>query len=379
MKNRVGIIGGGQLAQMMAKAAKKLNLTITVLDPTENAPASGVADSQIIGDYTDKIALEKLAEAADFITVEVEIPDEEILHKVLANFRTLGKLVNPPPEDLAIIQDKLKQKEFLRLHSIPTAPFIEVSSKEDIQKAAETFGYPIVLKSRTGGYDGRGNAVIHTDSEIDSALQSLQGKGLYIEQFIPFKKELSAIVARNTKGETASYPILETIHKDNICHIVIAPAPVSEHIKKEASKVAENVLKNLKGAGVYAIELFLSQDDKVLVNEIAPRVHNSGHLTIEANETSQFEQHLRAITGMPLGATDMKVPAAVMINILGEREGKAELKGEEAVRTIPGAYLHVYGKLMTKVQRKMGHITVVDESVEEALLKAKKARAMISI
>lgn len=379
MKKRIGIIGGGQLAQMMATESKHLGYTTTILDPIPNSPGAQVATTQIIADYTNKEALQKLADSSDFITIEVEIPDERILHNVLAHFRSLGKGVNPPPEDLAIIQDKLKQKEFLRIHRIPTAAFIEVKTSEDIEKALKEFGSPVLVKSRTGGYDGRGNALIYTPKDIEKALSDLQGKGLYVEQLVPFTKELSVIVARSTTGEVTVYPTLETIHKNNICHIVIAPARVSSKASKQAQKVAHEVLKNFKGAGVYAIEMFLEKDDDILVNEIAPRVHNSGHLTIEACETSQFEQHIRAITGMPLGKTDMKVPAAVMINILGERDGEAKLRGSEALRAIPGATLHIYGKLMTRKERKMGHITVVGEDIDDILVKAKKARTLILI
>lgn len=386
-QKRIGIVGGGQLARMMIQESHHLGFEITVLDPTPESPGGQVANRQIVADYTDKKALSELAEASDFITIEVEIDDEEVLHQTLSNFRALGKIVNPPPEDLAIIQDKLKQKEFLRVHQVPTAPFMEVSHTEDIIKAAEIFNYPIILKSRTGGYDGRGNALIKSSRDIEKAVSKLdphlrgddKSLRLYVEQFVPFTKELSVIMARSTTGETASYPTLETIHKNNICHIVIAPARIAKDASKKTQEVARNVLNNLKGAGVYTVEMFLTKDGEVLVNEIAPRVHNSGHLTIEACETSQFEQHIRAITGMPLGKTNLKVKAAVMINILGERDCSAQPKGEDDVLAIPGATVHIYGKLMTKHERKMGHITVIGETVEEALEKAKRARSLITI
>src|SRR3990167_5572830 len=256
---------------------------------------------------------------------------------------------------------------------------MEVFSIEDIIHAGKLVGYPMILKARTDAYDGRGNTLIKTDKDIQRGLEKLKGRILYIEQYVPFVKELAVMVARNPKGEIAAFPVVETIHKDNICDTVIAPAQISKKVKRDAQRLAEKVMKYLNGAGVFGIEMFLKKDNSVIINEIAPRVHNSGHYTIEACFTSQFEQHIRAISGLPLGSTEMKVPAAVMINILGERTGPSKLKGLKKTLTIPQVFVHVYGKMETKIDRKMGHITALGKNIKDAYKKARLARKYISI
>ncbi|KKS53121.1 MAG: Phosphoribosylaminoimidazole carboxylase, ATPase subunit, partial [Candidatus Gottesmanbacteria bacterium GW2011_GWA1_42_26] len=284
-----------------------------------------------------------------------------------------GSIIHPSIKTFKLINDKYLQKEFFQKAKIPVADFMAVENKEDILKATKKFGYPILLKTRLFAYDGRGNALIKKASDIEKQMNSLQGKGLYVEKYIPFIKELAVMVARNTKGEIATYQVVETIHKNNILHVVKAPAAL------KARNLAKNVMQHLKGAGVFGIEMFLTKSRKVLVNEIAPRVHNSGHYTIEACVTNQFAQHIRAISGLPLGKTDMLVGAAVMINILGERAGSAEVSGIEKALGLPQTYVHIYGKKDTKMERKMGHITAVDKSLEKAYKKAKLARKLISI
>lgn len=375
MKNRIGIVGGGQLGRMLALDAQKMGFTVRVVDPTPNGPASQVGAQQIIGGYSDAEATKKLAELSDFLTVEIE----HINTATLSELEKKGNKVNPSPKTIEIIKDKFQQKIYLQKHQIPTADFIEVTTKEDIEKVAQKFGYPLVLKAKKDAFDGRGNALIKNKKGIESGLEKLKGRELYVEKFVPFIKELSVVIARSTKGEVVTYPVVETIHKNNICNIVISPALVDKKVTRKAEQLARNVLEHLKGAGVFAVEMFVTKKGEVLVNEIAPRVHNSGHLTIEANDTSQFEQHIRAITGLPLGSTQLKVPAAVMINILGERIGPVDVTGLEKVLNIPGVHVHIYGKSDTKVDRKMGHITVIDQTVEKALQKAKKARKLLSI
>ena len=379
MKNRIGIVGGGQLGRMMGFEAKKMGHTVVILDPTPNSPAGQVTDQQIIANYTDKKALRELAKISDVLTVEVEINDEEILHTVLQTIIKKGTAVNPPPQALSIIQDKLIQKKFLKKHGIPTPEFMEIKNKNYVLKAAKKYGYPLLLKARTGAYDGRGNVLIKKETDIDSALEKFKGRALYIEKFVPFVKELAIMVARNTKGEIIDYPVVETVHKKNICHIVYAPAPVDKKIADKARKLGIKVMKHLKGAGVFGIEMFVDKKGHVLINEIAPRVHNSGHYTIEACFTSQFEQHIRAITGMPLGSTEMKVPAAVMINILGERMGTAEVSGLNKALKHQGVSVHIYGKSDTKHERKMGHLTAVGKNLKDAYNKAIRARKQIKI
>lgn len=372
---KIGIVGGGQLGRMMAQAAKKMGIYVTVSDPTPDSPAGQVADFQIVADYKDPEAIGKLAELSDVLTFEIELANDEALKKVVSS----GKAVHPNPATLSIIRDKFLQKEFLKKNVIPTADFVSVQNREDIVSAGEEFGYPFLLKARTDAYDGRGNALVRNEADIDKGLEKLKGRDLYVEKFVPFVKELAVMVARTPSGEVATYPVVETRHVDNICDVVLAPAPVAESIKEKALRLAKKTIETLEGAGVFGIEMFATADDKVYINEIAPRVHNSGHYTIEANETSQFEQHIRAILDMPLGSTDMKVKAAAMKNILGERNGSGTPVGVEEAEKIPGVTVHMYGKKESRIQRKMGHIAVVGETIEECLTKAERARKMIQI
>lgn len=378
MNKRIGIVGGGQLARMMADPAKKLGLSLTVIDPTPNSPAGQVAE-EITADFNDEKALRELAKNSDVITVEIEVTNEEGLKNLLEEFDKNGVPVHPSPKTLATIQDKLLQKQFLKKNNILTPEFIKVLNKEDILNASKKFGYPVVLKARTGAYDGRGNALIKNENGIEKALDKLSGRKLYIEKFVPFTKELAVIVARSTKGEIVTYPVVETIHKNNILHYLLSPAPVDKKVAAKAKRLAIDTMQHLKGAGVFGIEMFLTKDGEVLINEIAPRVHNSGHHTIEANKTSQFEQHIRAITDMPLGPVDASSPAAVMINILGDRIGKADPKGIEIAEKIPGVKVHIYGKHETKPERKMGHITALGKNIDEAYNKAIKASRLVTI
>ena len=375
MKNRIGIVGGGQLGRMMAFEAHKMGFRLIVLDPTPRSPAGQVADEQIVANYSDQKALQELATKSDVITYEIELENSDIFDGLVKT----GSIIHPSIKTFKLINDKYLQKEFFKKAKIPVADFMAVENKEDILKATKKFGYPILLKTRLFAYDGRGNALIKKASDIEKQMNSLQGKGLYVEKYIPFIKELAVMVARNTKGEIATYQVVETIHKNNILHVVKAPAAINSQISLKARNLAKNVMQHLKGAGVFGIEMFLTKSRKVLVNEIAPRVHNSGHYTIEACVTNQFAQHIRAISGLPLGKTDMLVGAAVMINILGERAGSAEVSGIEKALGLPQTYVHIYGKKDTKMERKMGHITAVDKSLEKAYKKAKLARKLISI
>ncbi|MBI2027985.1 MAG: 5-(carboxyamino)imidazole ribonucleotide synthase [Candidatus Levybacteria bacterium] len=372
---RIGIVGGGQLGKMLTIAAKKLGFYVTVIDPTIQSPAGQVADKQIIADYKDEKSIEELAQSSDFITFEIELANDSALFNILSR----GKKVNPHPKTLSIIRDKLTQKNFLKENKIPTAKFKEVLSVNDIEKNAEEFGYPLMLKARTDAYDGRGNFLVRKKGDFKKGLEKLKGRKLYIEKFVPFIKELAIMVARGINEEIKSYPVVETIHKNNICDTVLVPGRVSLKIQKMAKKLAERTVSKLKGAGVFGIEMFLTKDNKILVNEIAPRVHNSGHFTIEASITSQFEQHIRAISGLPLGSTDLIPKAAVMKNILGENHGNGFPKGIEKALAISGVSLHIYGKKESRPQRKMGHITVMGNSIEECLNKANRARKVLII
>lgn len=375
MKNRIGIVGGGQLGRMMTFEAHKMGFHVTILDPTPNSPAGQVADYQIVADYNDRSALAELARRSDVITYEIELEDSGLFDELVKN----GAEVHPSVETFKRINDKYTQKVFLKSSGIPVADFLPVDTTDDIVQAAKAFGYPFFLKTRLFAYDGRGNALIRKPGDIVAVQKSLQGLGLYVEKLVLFTKELAVMVARNTKGAISTYPVVETIHKNNICHVVKIPAPVDRTAAKKAQAIAKRVMKHLKGAGVFGIEMFLTHGGQVLVNEIAPRVHNSGHYTIEACVTNQFAQHIRAISGLPLGDTDMLTPAAVMVNILGERTAPADHAGLERALAISGVNVHIYGKKDTKLERKMGHITAIDRSLENAYKKAKLARKYINI
>ena len=366
----IGIVGGGQLGRMLTKAALPLGFKVIVLDPNENCPAKQVGAKQITGAWDDKEALQQLADQSDFITCETEHFD----------ITALGSAphVNPLPQTVGMIQDKFRQKHFLQQAGIPVADFVEITDAASAGEAFEEFGSKMLLKSRLGAYDGRGNAVINSAEDITRAMKSL-GDKLYAEKFVPFKKELAVMVARDLQSNVATYPVTETIHERNICVETLTPADISSGLAQQAEQFAKDVAEHLEGAGVFGIEMFLTDDDKILVNEIAPRVHNSGHYTIEACETSQFEQHIRAVTGMELGPTDLKVPAAVMINILGERDGPTTVKGLEEAEAIPDTAVHLYGKSPTKIDRKMGHITATGQTLEEARERAGQARKLIDV
>lgn len=375
VKNRIGIVGGGQLGRMLGFAAKQLGFSVTVIDPTPGSPAGQVVDSQIVAGVTDEKVIAKLAANVDFLTFEIELASATVLQKLAKK----GAIVNPSPKTLMVIKDKLAQKQMLTRAKLPVAPFMAVTSRQDIQKAGIVFGYPLMLKARSDGYDGRGNALIKTEAEIDRAMQKLAGRAVYIEAYVRFVKELAINVVRSTTGDMQTYPVVETIHKNNICHVVKAPAEIAPRARKRANMIAKKVVSGLSGAGVFGIEMFLTKQGNVLVNEIAPRVHNSGHYTMEACVTSQFEQHIRAITGLPLGKTDMVTPAAVMVNILGERMGDGIPRGLAKALAIPHVFVHMYGKKESRPERKMGHITATGRTVAQAYARAVRARNLISI
>lgn len=373
---RLGIIGGGQLGKMMAQEAKKMGFFITILDPTPQSPAAQVADKQIVADFNDKKAIIKVAQQSDFLTFEIENTRGEFLDELEKKVKCK---INPSGKSWRLFQDKLEQKELFDEAKVPHPQYMPVTNFKDLTRAVKKLKYPLMLKSRLDSYDGRGNAEIKKEGDIKKAWNKLKGNKLYAEKFVNFDKELAIMVARNNKEEIATYPVVETVQKNNICHYVLAPAQISRTAEKRAKSLAVKTMKLLKGAGVFGIEMFKTPDDKIWLNEISPRVHNSGHYTIEACLTSQFEQHVRAVSGLPLGSTEMKVPAAVMVNILGQRQGSTSVRGLEKALAIPGVSVHIYGKIETRPERKMGHITVVDKSLSKALLKAKKARKYIKI
>ena len=355
MKKRLGIIGGGQLGMMITEAAKNLSNEISeiiVLDPTENCPAAQAGAKQIVGDFKDEDAIVKLAEQSDIITYEIESGNTDVLSKVKAE-------IEPSPSTLGIIQDKLLQKTFLLENELPISQFYKITSLDDLREKINELGLPVLLKSRRDAYDGRGNYKISSLEEIEKAYQYFDGKSLMVEKFVDFKMEVSVIAVRNTKGEIAVYPLVENIHEDNILKMTVAPARVSDDVINDAGEIAKKTMDVLKGAGVFGIEMFIDQNDRILINEIAPRVHNSGHHTLQSCKTSQFEQHLRAILGLELGSTDL-VHKTVMCNILGPDGFEGKYKPVQLEKD--GVYLKMYGKDVSKPQRKLGHFNVVDQS-----------------
>lgn len=371
----IGIVGGGQLGRMLTQAAVALGYQVVVVNPADNSPAAQVGAEEIVADLYNEEALHQLGKISDVITVEIEHLNTDVLDAVVVT----GKHVHPSPETIRLIQDKYKQKQFLEKAKITVADFCDVTSPADAKKALQKFGGKMLLKTRLGAYDGRGNALITSAAELKTALEQFAGQQLYAEAYVPFTKELAVMVARSTKGEVKTFPVVETFHERNICVEVHAPAEVEKGITTKAEQLAVAAAKELKGAGVFGIEMFLTNEGEVLINEIAPRVHNSGHYTIEACKTSQFEQHIRAITGMPLGSTTMTVPAAVMINILGERDGDTAITGLEEAEAVPDTMVHLYGKSPTKVDRKMGHITSTAKTMTEAQKRATLARKHITV
>jgi 5-(carboxyamino)imidazole ribonucleotide synthase len=367
MSKILGIIGGGQLGMMIAEAAKKMPDEISeiiVLDPTENCPAAQAGATQIIADFKDKDAIIELANKSDIITYEIESGDSDVLKSVQDKAE-----INPSPETLKIIQDKFLQKSFLRENKIPVPEFIEIKNIEDVKEGVKKFGIPAMLKARRDAYDGRGNFKINSENEIQTAYDYFKGQPLLLEKFVPFVMEVSVIASRNTKGQIKTYPLVENIHQENILRETIAPARVSEDISKKAEDIAEKTMSVLKGAGIFGIEMFVTKDEDVVINEIAPRVHNSGHHTLQSSETSQFEQHLRAILGLELGSTEL-IHNSIMYNILGD----SSFTGEYLPLNISesGVFLKMYGKKISKPSRKLGHVNIIgmnNESIDQLLEK----------
>ena len=367
MAKILGIIGGGQLGMMITEAAKKMPEYISkiiVIDPTENCPASQVGAEQIVADFKNKEAIIDLANKSDLNTYEIESGDSDVLKSVEKNAE-----INPSPETLKIIQDKFLQKSFLLENNIPIPDFIKIKNIEDVKKGLNKFGYPVLLKARRGAYDGRGNYKINSEDEIQKAFEYFKGQNLLLEKFIQFKMEVSVIASRNTKGQIKTYPLVENIHENNILRETIAPARVSDKVTKNAEEIAKKTMTVLKGAGIFCIEMFVTQNDDIVINEIAPRVHNSGHHTLQSSETSQFEQHLRAILGLDLGSTKL-IHNTVMYNILGTHGFEGEYRPLDISKD--NLFLKMYGKKISKPLRKLGHLNLVGtkgESIDQLVQK----------
>jgi 5-(carboxyamino)imidazole ribonucleotide synthase len=358
---KLGILGGGQLGRMLIQSGIDFNFNFLVLDPDENAPCRNISEFHH-GKLTDYETVLKFGEQCDILTIEIENVNTQALKELVKR----GKKVFPQPEVIELIQDKRVQKTFYKENNIPTASFVLTENREDVIKHAK---FPVVNKLGKEGYDGRGVQILRTKEDLTKVFDK---PGL-LEELIPFEKEISVIVARDEAGDVETFPAVEMVfHPEyNLVEYLFAPAQITQAVDRKADSIARSIIEKLNMVGLLAVEMFVTKTGEVLVNEIAPRPHNSGHQTIEANVTSQYEQHLRAITGLPLGKTDLLLPSA-MVNLLGEPDfsGPAKYQGFEDVLKLQGVHVHLYGKAQTKPFRKMGHVTIVDQDIESLKQKA---------
>jgi len=373
----IGILGGGQLARMSAYAAFRFGMSVAIYERTAKSPASQITPHSFVSDWFDKSELTKFAQCVSVITLE----NEFIAPNVLEFLESLGKPVFPTSRTVALVQDKLVQKETLRRNNLPVAEFAAITSIADAEHFGNTHGYPFLLKSRTGGYDGYGNRTIRIRSEIPDAMAALgfPERAIMAEAFVKFEKELATIVARTHSESVKVYPIVETIQENHICKLVKAPAVIGEETEWAARNLAQVAIESVEGVGVFGVEMFLSEDGKILINELAPRPHNSGHYTIEACVTSQFENHIRAILNYPLGDVSMRAPAAVMVNVLGKTHRPVSLQSLPLALRSSIVKVHFYGKSESRIGRKMGHITVVGETLDDCLSHALAAESALVI
>lgn len=368
----LGILGGGQLGRMVIQSAINYNIDIHILDPDANAPCKSICQKFVHGKLTDFDTVYSFGQECDIITIEIENVNTDALEKLASE----GKEVYPQPSLIRLIQDKRVQKQFYQEKGIPTAAFILTENKEEVMRNADFL--PAVNKLGKEGYDGRGVQVLKTKEDLEKAFDS---PGL-LEKLIDFDKEISIIVAKNKKGEVVAYPSVEcAFHPTaNLVEFLFAPAEISPEVEAKAQEIALKVIHELDLVGILAVEMFVTKEGDILVNEIAPRPHNSGHHTIEANMTSQFEQHLRAVLDMPLGNTELRTPAA-MVNLLGEDgfSGEAYVEGLDEAMAQKGVYVHLYGKKLTKPFRKMGHVTILDNDIETLKKRAMEIKSLIKI
>ena len=361
----IGVLGGGQLGRMLLEAANRQNIQVNILD-AENAPAKQISahEGHVTGSFADRTSVEKLSRSCDVLTVEIEHVDTHELEEVAAHVKT-----HPSWKTIRTIQDKFEQKKHLRKHRIAIADYMEVeeSSEEELANLGRRLGYPFMLKAKTQAYDGKGNYHVRSKEDISTAVNILNSRPLYAEKWASFTKELAVIVVKTRDG-VLSYPTVETVHQDSICKLVYAPArAVAVSVNEAAQKLARDAVAAFEGKGVFGVEMFLLPDSSLLVNEIAPRPHNSGHYTIEACPISQYEAHLRAILDIPIKESGLRLrEPAIMLNILGGATPDSHLKIAELARSETDASVHLYGKGIARPGRKMGHITLTASTMNEA-------------
>ena len=373
---KLGILGGGQLGKMLLTVTRQYDIATKVMDPSAEAPGRLASNEFVQGDLMDEEAVYRFGQDCDLITIEIE----GVNINALKRLEKEGKKVFPRPAALETIKNKCVQKDFYRAHKIPTASFHTCKNKSEMLHLLEhnQIGYPFVWKAATGGYDGRGVEVV----KGPEALENIPDTECLCEELVSFEKELAVIVARSESGKTQCFPVVEMdFHPTaNLVEYVFSPSTLEQRIQNKATSLAVRLANELDHVGLLAVEMFLSDNENILVNEIAPRVHNSGHLTIEGNVTSQFEQHIRSILDLPLGDTSVIRPA-VMINLTGEEkyEGPVFYEGIEEIMSMPATYVHLYGKADTRPYRKMGHVTVTAERLDEARAKAKDVKNAIKV
>lgn len=369
---KLGVLGGGQLGRMLIQEAINLNVNVAILDPDTNAPCKDLCQEFVVGPLGDYDTVYQFGKDKDMLTIEIEKVNVDALEKLEEE----GVLVYPQSRIIRLIQDKGLQKQFFKQNQIPTAPFQLISSREEL--ASSSWDYPYIQKLRKDGYDGRGVRKIEGESDLEQAFEAPS----IIEEWVDFEQEIAVIVSRNENGEIAVYPCVEMEFNPqaNLVEFLISPSILPLEIQQQAEHLARKIALDLQMVGILAVELFLTKDGQLLVNELAPRPHNSGHHTIEGNVTSQFGQHLRAIFNLPPGDTSARTNA-VMINLLGEEghEGLAQYEGIQDVLAKEGVFVHLYGKKYTKPFRKMGHITVIHESREQAIALAREVQQMIRV
>ena len=363
----IGVMGGGQLGRMFAIAARRMGYRVHIFSPEENGPAAQLADRSTVAFYGDKEAVVQFARAVDVITFEFEnIPEPTI------EWISQAQLRRPRGEILHIVQNRLREKEFLRGAGFPIAPFRPVTNRVGLDRALKALGYPAILKGAAFGYDGKGQQRIDKGADLDFIWAGRVDDGCVLETLIDFEKELSVIVARSPNGATAVFPVCENFHRNHILDVTLAPAQIDPRVATAARDLASGVALSLKLVGLLAVEMFLKPNGELVINELAPRPHNSGHWTIEGCVTSQFEQHVRAVCGMPLGATTLLRPTA-MVNLLGDAWSGGEPNWSAALAE-PNVHLHLYGKREPRPRRKMGHLTAVGETIAVAAASVLRAR-----
>jgi 5-(carboxyamino)imidazole ribonucleotide synthase len=378
----LGILGGGQLARMTLQAASRLGIDVVIAERFPDSPAARLTSHSLVfpNGWDDPQLLDRLAELAPVVTLESEFVD----YRVLVALEERGVRVLPSPTCVGVVQDKLLQKQALALAELPVPMFVQVTEPAGLEAAAADLGWPIMLKARRDGYDGRGNVVVHTAAEAESAFLKLKLKlgwpqrQVYAEAFADFDRELASLVVRGADGAIVQYPTVETRQDPalHICREVLAPAEISADVAERAAAIARGAVEAVGGVGAFGVELFLLRDGQVCINELAPRPHNSAHYTIEACWTSQFENHVRAVLGLPLADSGLRAPAAAMVNLLGTTN--SPIRGG-AYSADAGTYVHLYGKQENRPGRKMGHVTAVGSTVDEALSHARSAAAKIEL